>query len=163
MHLANTVTRIAEGEKVKARPAFPVYFFEGAKTAKKKGTEIKAETVMDGTLYREEHNQLMTTFAGESLGYKDLAVNPKEFVSYLDEVTADEIVWDVLLNGTAYYVKGKSPKNKHLVAGALQELLQRTVDNYLYSIRREANPGEALKNFDINPVVKDYIIGALGL
>lgn len=162
-HLANTVVRITEGEKIKARPKFTTFFFEGKKPANKEGVEVNATSVIDTTLYREEHNQLMTTFSGQSLGYKDLAVNPKEFISYLDEVTAEDIVWDVLLNGSEYYVKGKSPKDKKLVAGALQELLQRRVDNFLYDIRREANPGEALANFDINPVVKDYIIAALGL
>jgi hypothetical protein len=162
-YLAQTVTRITEGEKIKARPTFAVRFIEGAKPAGAEGVEINTSLLLDETQWRDEKGLLQTDFAGNSLGYKDLVVNPKEAVKFLDEVAAEDLVWDVLLDDTTYYVKSKSPKDKAIVVGALQEVLQRRVDNFLYDVRREENPGHALANFKVSETVKEYISAVLGL
>lgn len=162
-YLAQTITRIAEGEKIKARPSFAVRFIEGAKPAGQAGVEINADLLLDDTKYRDETGTLQTDFWKRSMGYKDLTVNPKEAVKFMDEVVAEDLVWNVLLEDTTYYVKSKSPKDKTIVVGAMQELLQRRVDSFLYDVRREDKPAHALENFKVADSVKEYIVAALNL
>lgn len=138
--------------------AFDIFFKEGAKPAGAKGVELRADDFLEETRYREANDML-----GYGLGYKDLAVNPKEFVKYLDESFAIDKVYEVLTEGTVFYIKSRSAKDKVLVAGAAQELLQREVNRYMGAVRRDANPTVALENVGLHSTVKAYIANAIGL
>lgn len=138
--------------------AFDIFFKEGAKPAGAQGVELRADDFLEETRYREANDML-----GYGLGYKDLAVNPKEFVKYLDESFATERVYEVLTEGTVFYIKSRSAKDKVLVAGAAQELLQREVNRYMSAVRRDANPVVALENVGLHSKVKAYIANAIGL
>lgn len=161
-YLAQTMIRIAENDKVAERPAFAIRFIEGSKPKGKEGKMISADLLLDETKWKDENGLLQADFAGNSLGYKDLAENPKEAIKFLDEVVSDELVWDVLLDDTTYYITARSPKEKKIVAGALQAMLEQRVSSFLYDIRREEEPMHALMNFGVSDAVKMYVTAVLG-
>lgn len=118
--------------------------------------EIHVEEVMADTLYRAETGQL-----GWGLGYDDLT--PTDFVRYLDE-SAIEFVYDVILDDVEYAIVGGTAKDKELVAGALQVMLQREINNtWMYGVRRDEKPLDALLELKVSPTVKAYIAEVLGL
>jgi hypothetical protein len=162
-YLAQTIARINEGEHIKSRPDFAIRFIEGAKPAGEKGKEVSADVLLDETKFREESGMLQSDINKKSLGYKDLTVNPKEAIKFLDEILTEDIVFDVLFGDATYYVKSRSPKDKLIVTGALQAVLQRHVDSFLYDIRREPNSAKALEDFKVSTTVKEYISDALQL
>ena len=118
--------------------------------------EIHVEEVMADTLYRAETGQL-----GWGLGYDDLT--PTDFVRYLDE-SAIEFVYDVILDDAEYAIVGGTDKDKELCAGALQVMLQREIQNtWMYGVRRDEKPLDALLELKVSPTVKAYIADVLGL
>lgn len=161
-YLAQTMVRIAETNAVNDRPAFATRFIEGKKPAGQKGKEVSADVLLDETKWKDEMGLLQADFAGNSLGYKDLAENPKEAVRFLDENVSDELVWDVLLDDVTYYVTSRSAKDKKIATGALQAMLEQHVNSFLWDIRREDNPMQALQNFDVSDEVKMYVTAVLG-
>lgn len=151
--LFNSLQRVLDGDaEVKG---FGKHFFEGKG---KDGINVKVDDFLAETRYREEHDML-----GYGLGYKDLSVNPKEFVRYLDEGAAMDAVYNVLTEGVKYHVTSKSPKDKVLVAGALQELLQREVNRYVSAVRRSEDPQAELAKVGLCEEVKAYIAETVGL
>lgn len=161
-YLAQTMIRIAENDQVAERPSFAIRFIEGAKPKGEQGKNISVDDLLDETKWKDENGLLQADFGGNSLGYKDLAENPKEAIKFLDEVMSEDLVWDVLLEDTTYYVTGRSPKEKKIVAGALQAILERHVTSFLYDIRREEEPMHALANFEVSDAVKMYVTAVLG-
>ena len=141
-----------ERQEASKQEAFAQKFFdhevEGA-------VELTVKDVMGETLFRAENDMI-----GYGLGYEDLL--PTEFVNYLDEVALD-YVYDVISNGTAFYISGGTFKDRELASGALQKMLQREVNQLVYGVRRSADMVDAIANLKMSNEVKAYIAKAVNV
>lgn len=148
--LAQSLEWVREGKK--ERSPFAEKFTAGIAA----GTEvITADDILTETRYRVVSGMMMTTYSNEMIDYKTL--EPKEFVRYLDEDPALDLVYGVIMEGTDYSVHADDARDMELVAGALQVMLQRELNNLVYNIRREANREEALSSLRVCEEVKTYI------
>jgi hypothetical protein len=99
-----------------------------------------------------------------------------EFTRRLDDIALD-LVWSVIKDGTRYVVVGDDVKEVELVAGALQDMLQKELTENFYvfadgtrrnvslvhNIKNDEDPEEALERLEACDEVKDYVAELLGL
>lgn len=152
--LAQSLQWAADREEARKIPAFADKFHIGVK----EGTiELNIEDdVMSDTLYRTEQGTL-----GWGLGYDDL--NATEFVRYLDEVAID-YVYQVITEGVEFSLVGGSDKDKELAAGALQAMLQRELNTWIWGVRRDADQKELFETgMNVCEEVRAYLAGVVGV
>lgn len=134
---------------------------------------IHADDIMSETRFREENGlenglYVNSFAASEKLSFRSLT--DKEFVRYLDESTALDLVYYVLTTGQPVYITGEvrslkegERQDAELVAGALQHMLDAHVASFLYGVRRAVNPKEALDALKVCDEVKAYIASYIKL
>lgn len=96
------------------------------------------------------------------LGYEDLT--PEEFLRHLDDTASLELMYEVLETGksiTVFVGEEEDELDAYLVAGAMQEMLQRQLMSFVARIRQATDVKEALGKMLLSKETKAYIADRL--